>query len=94
MTRCSRNRASSRSACTRGSGSHTSGTRSRRATSPSTQQSIRSVSNEGGSPTSALLAEYHRSGARDYATWEVGDNLGGAVFLLGFVLVAGTAAGT
>jgi len=48
----------------------------------------------GGSPSPALLAGYRRSGIHDYATWAVGDNLGGAVFLLGVILVVGTAAGT
>jgi hypothetical protein len=42
LTRWSRKRARSRSARTRGPGSHTSGTRLRRASSASTQQSIRS----------------------------------------------------
>jgi hypothetical protein len=44
---------------------------------------------DGGSPTPALLAEFHRSGTHDYATWAVGDNLGGAVSMLGLVLVVG-----
>ena len=48
----------------------------------------------GGSPTPALLADFRRSGLHDYATWAVGDNLGGAVFLLGMTLVVGTVAGT
>jgi hypothetical protein len=46
---------------------------------------------DGGTPTAQLLEEFHHSGARDYRTWIVGDNLGGAVFLLGFILVAGIA---
>jgi hypothetical protein len=45
----------------------------------------------GGPPTDAMLAEFHRSAATDYATWAIGDNLGGAVFLLGFVPLAGAA---
>jgi hypothetical protein len=45
----------------------------------------------GGSPTDELLAEFHSSGAADYATWAIGDNLGGAVFLLCFVPVVGIA---
>jgi hypothetical protein len=48
----------------------------------------------GGGPSSpALVAEYQRSGSHDYTTWAIGDALGGAVFLLGLVLLAGTAAG-
>jgi hypothetical protein len=46
---------------------------------------------DGGTATSQLLEEFRRSGARDYRTWAVGDNLGGAVFLLGFVFVVGIA---
>jgi hypothetical protein len=48
----------------------------------------------GGGPSSpGLVAEYHRSGFHDYTTWAIGDALGGAVFLLGLVLLVGTAAG-
>ena len=41
--------------------------------------------------TGVLLEEFRRSGARDYRTWLVGDNLGGATFLLAIMLVIGTA---
>lgn len=47
----------------------------------------------GGAPTPTLLAQFHHSGVRDYATWAVGDNLGGAVFMLGFVLLLGASLG-
>jgi hypothetical protein len=48
---------------------------------------------DGGTPSARLLDDFRRSGARDYRTWVVGDNLGGAVFLLGFVLIVGIALG-
>src|SRR5262249_37426226 len=38
-------------------------------------------------PTAALLHEFAQSGARNYRTWMVGDNLGGACFLLIFIPV-------
>jgi hypothetical protein len=43
-------------------------------------------------PTAAPLAEFHRSGAR-LPDWLVGDNLGGATFLLAAILIAGTTVG-
>ena len=45
--------------------------------------------NSGGSPTPALLAEALRSGIHPYAAWAVGDSLGGASFMLVYVLVVG-----
>ncbi|MDQ6731687.1 MAG: hypothetical protein M3022_15725, partial [Actinomycetota bacterium] len=47
----------------------------------------------GAAPTPALLAQFHHSDVRDYATWAVGDNLGGATFMLGFVLLLGASLG-
>ena len=47
----------------------------------------------GGSPTPALLADFHRSGMHDYAAWAVGDSLGGAVFMLALFLVLGAPLG-
>jgi hypothetical protein len=47
----------------------------------------------GGSPTPELLADFHRSGMHDYATWAVGDSLGGAVFMLALFLVFGAPVG-
>jgi hypothetical protein len=47
----------------------------------------------GGTPTPALLADFHRSGMHDYAAWAVGDNLGGGVFMLALVLVFGAPVG-
>jgi hypothetical protein len=44
-------------------------------------------------PTAALLQEFARSGAHDYRSWVVGDDLGGAVFLLLFIPVLATALG-
>jgi hypothetical protein len=38
-----------------------------------------------GPPTASLLQEFAHSGAHDYRSWVVGDDLGGAVFLLLFV---------
>jgi hypothetical protein len=46
---------------------------------------------DGGTATPALLDEFRHSGATDYATWAVGDSLGGAIFMLAFVLTAGAA---
>ena len=43
--------------------------------------------------TATLRDEFRRSGARDYRTWLVGDNLGGATFLLGIMLIVGTVVG-
>lgn len=47
---------------------------------------------DGGAATPQLLAEFRRSGATDYATWAVGDDLGGAVFLLASTLAVGAVA--
>jgi hypothetical protein len=44
-------------------------------------------------PSDALLQEFARSGAHDYRSWVVGDDLGGAVFLLLFVPVLTTVLG-
>jgi len=46
-----------------------------------------------GPPTAQLLDEFTHSGAHDYRSWAVGDDLGGAVFLLLAVPVLATAAG-
>jgi hypothetical protein len=47
----------------------------------------------GGTATAGLLAEFRASGARDYRTWIVGDDLGGACFMLAFIPIAGMAVG-
>jgi hypothetical protein len=47
------------------------------------------LANSGGSPTPALVAEALRSGIHPYAAWAVGDSLGGASFMLVYVLVVG-----
>jgi hypothetical protein len=46
----------------------------------------------GGVPTDLMLEEFRRSGSAGYATWAIGDNVGGAVFMLGFVPLLGAAA--
>jgi len=46
-----------------------------------------------GPPTATLLQEFARSGAHDYRSWVIGDDLGGAVFLLLFVPLLATALG-
>jgi hypothetical protein len=40
-------------------------------------------------PTAQMLREFRASGVHDYRTWMVGDNLGGACFMLLFVAVVG-----
>lgn len=47
----------------------------------------------GRRPTAALLHEFARSGTRNYRTWMVGDNLGGACFLLIFIPLVGITIG-
>jgi hypothetical protein len=44
-------------------------------------------------PTAALLHEFARSGTRNYRTWLVGDNLGGACFMLIFIPTVGIVLG-
>jgi hypothetical protein len=44
-------------------------------------------------PTAALLHAFAESGTRNYRTWMVGDNLGGACFLLFFIPAVGIAIG-
>src|SRR6266545_2190099 len=61
LTRCSRKRARSRSALTAGSGSQISGTRSSRASSASTQQSILSVLQASGASPRAFTASAIRT---------------------------------
>ncbi len=48
---------------------------------------------DGGTATAGLLAAFRASGARDYRTWIVGDDLGGACFMLAFIPVAAIAVG-
>jgi hypothetical protein len=45
--------------------------------------------NGGGTPTPLLVAEAMRSGIHPYSAWAVGDSLGGASFMLVYVLVVG-----
>jgi hypothetical protein len=47
----------------------------------------------GGAISPSTWAEYLASGAPDYPTWAVSDNLGGACFLLVFIPLVGLAAG-
>ncbi len=47
----------------------------------------------GGPATTSLLQQFSQSGATDYRTWVVGDNLDGAVFLLLFMPLVGGALG-
>ena len=47
----------------------------------------------GGPSSPSTWAEYLASGAPDYPTWAVSDNLGGACFLLIFIPLVGLAAG-
>ena len=63
-TRCSRNRACSRSARTRGSGSQIAGTRSRRESTASTQASILSVLHASGARPLTLCASAIRTPSR------------------------------
>jgi hypothetical protein len=43
---------------------------------------LRTYATDGGTVTPSSLQQFARSGAHDYATWAVGENLAGAVFLL------------
>lgn len=44
-----------------------------------------------GTPSGVIFQEFIRSVARDFRTWSVGDNLGGACFMLCFIPVIGLA---
>ncbi|MCL2395959.1 MAG: hypothetical protein FWC87_14900 [Acidimicrobiaceae bacterium] len=46
-----------------------------------------------GIPTGVILQEFIRSGTSDYRTWSIGDNLGGACFMLFFVPAVGLPVG-
>src|SRR6266540_2091126 len=69
LTKCSRKRARSRSARTAGSGSQISGTKSRRASSASTQQSILSVLQASGAIPRALTASAIRTSQPRSSSW-------------------------
>jgi hypothetical protein len=46
-----------------------------------------------GTPTGVVLQEFTHSGLHDFRTWSIGDNLGGACFMLLFVPLVGAAVG-
>jgi hypothetical protein len=46
-----------------------------------------------GTPTGVVLSEFTRSGMHNFRAWSIGDNLGGACFMLLFVPLLGTAVG-
>jgi len=46
-----------------------------------------------GTPSGVVLREFTHSGVHDFRTWSIGDNLGGACFMLLFVPLVGAAVG-